>query len=207
MPADPISSLQLSRRHLLLAALAAAGAGCATTRVDATWTDPAFTGPALRRVMVLAVSRQAAVRRVFEGTFVDELGKQSVAAVASHVHLPQDGPPEREAVVKAVGDAGADGVIVTRLIARERELRRDWQPELTHMRTLQPGLGHAWVRAYEVREFEIIKAVAETSVYRVSDQLLVWSAVTTSDDPTNWESATRGFARAAVAAMKKQTVL
>ena len=109
---------------------------------------------------------------------------------------------ERHLVVMAVCDAAVDGVIVTRLVARERSVQRIDQLELVPMRTLHPGLGHAWVRVYEPREIEIVRAVAETTVYRAGDGMLLWSALTDSADPTNWETATRGFARTASSAMK-----
>jgi hypothetical protein len=197
----------LTRRQGLALLLAGVGTGCATTQIESTWKDPSFAGPPFKKLMVLGISRQATPRRVFEDTFVAELVAQGVQAVPGHVHLPQDGPPEREAAVKAVRAAGVDGVIVTRLVARESEVRRDWQPMLLPMRTLEPGLGHAWVKVYEPREVEIVRAIAETTVYRASDGLLVWSALTDSADPTNWQSASRGFARTAIAAMKKQTVV
>jgi hypothetical protein len=197
----------LTRRHALGLAFIGVGTSCATTQIESTWKEPSFAGPPFKKVMVLGISRQATPRRVFEDTFVAELAAQGVQAVAGHVHLPQDGPPEREAASKAVRAAAVDGVIVTRLVARESEVRRDWQPMMLPTRLLEPGLGRAWVTVYEPREVEIVRAIAETSVFRASDGQLVWSALTDSADPTNWQSASRGFARTAIAAMKKQSVV
>lgn len=196
------------RAALLLTLGAAAGLGaCSTTRIVTRWREPSFTGPALKKLMVMGITRQATVRRVFENTFVSALGDAGVAAVASHVRLPQDGPPEREDVVKAVRDAGVDGVMVSRLIAREREVRSDMQMELVPMRSLYPGLGRVWVRVYEPREIEIVHLLAETTVYRASDGQLLWSGITDSAEPTNWETATRGFARSAIDALREAGVL
>ncbi len=200
----------VSRRTALLAALGSFGvlaSGCATTRIVTSWKEASFTGPPLRKVMVMGISRQATLRRIFENSFVATLSEGGVQAVASHASLPQDGPLERELVAKAVRDSGVDGVFVSRLIAREREVRRDMQLELLPMRTFHPGLGHAWVRVYEPRETEIIRVVAETTVYRASDGTLLWSGITDSMDPTNWDTATRGYAGAVIAALKKEAVL
>ena len=170
----------VNRRTALLLALGAAGAlgACSTTRIVTSWKALSLAGPPLKNVMVMGISRQATVRRVFENTFVASLGEAGVAAVASHVSLPQDGPPDREAVAQAVREAAVDGIVVSRVIGREREVRRDTQLELVPMRSLHPGLGRAWVRVYEPREIEIGRLVAETTVYRPTDGLLLGAGLT-----------------------------
>jgi hypothetical protein len=197
----------LTRRCALAACLVPWASGCATTSIATQWKAEAFAGPPLRKLLVLALTRQAAPRRVFEDTYVAALRDNGTSAIASHTLIAQDGPVEREVVVKAVRDSGADGVLVARLVGREAETRRDTQLEMVPMRSLHPGLGHAWVRVYEVREREVIHAIAETSVYRASDGALVWTAITDSVDPTNLQSATRGFSRATIGALKKGGVL
>jgi hypothetical protein len=48
-------------------------AACASTSLTNSWRDPAYTGPQLKKVMVMGVSTQPSVRRVFEDEFVNEL--------------------------------------------------------------------------------------------------------------------------------------
>jgi hypothetical protein len=197
----------ITRRAALAAGLAVLGTGCATTTLMSSWREPKFSGPPLKKLMVMAITRQATPRRVFEDTFAASLIQEGVQAVASYTYLPQDGPPERELVVKAVHDAGVDGVIVTRLLGRERQVRRDSQLEMVPMRSLHTGLGQAWVTVYEPREIEIIRVIAETSIYRASDAALLWTGITDSADPTNWQTATKSFARETLASMKKEGIL
>jgi hypothetical protein len=208
MPSIKHQSRTFDRRAMLLLALSAASAlgACSTTQLVTSWRDPAFSGPPLKKVMVMGISRQATARRVFENTFVASLGEVGVTAVASHVGLPQDGPPDHSAVAQAVREAGVDGVIVSRVIAREREVRRDMQINPVSRRSFYPGLGFVWVRVYEPQEIETVHLVAETTVYRVSDGQLIWSGITDSLEPTNWESATKGFARSTIAGLKQAGV-
>jgi hypothetical protein len=200
-------STTLTRRGALVGCLLPLAVGCATTSIATQWKAEAFSGPPLRKLLVLGLTRQAASRRVFEDTYVAALQDSGTPAIASHSLFAQDGPVEREVVVKAVRESGADGVLVARLVGREAETRRDTQLEMVPMRSLHPGLGHAWVRVYEVREREVIHAIGETSVYRASDGALVWTAITDSVDPTNLQSATRGFSRTTIGALKKAGVL
>lgn len=202
----PLSSMP-SRRAALIGSVALLAGGCASTTISTQWKEPGFNGPPLRRLLVLGISRQAATRRVFEDTVVAVLGEQGVTGIASHTHFAQDGPVDRAVVAKAVQDSNADGVLVARLVGREVETRRDQQLEMLPMRSLHPGLGLAWARVYEVREREVIHAVGETSVYRVRDGALLWTAITDTVDPTNVATATRGFSKTAIAALKKDGVL
>lgn len=200
-------SPHLTRRGALIGAGALLLGGCATTSIATKWIDPGFAGPPLRRLLVLGISRQTTTRRVFEDTVTAVLAEQGIAAVASYTAMNLETPIERDTVAQAVRATGADGVVVARLVGREVETRRDGQLEMVPFRSLEPGLRHAWVRVYEVREREIIHAIGETSVYRVRDGALLWTALTDTVDPTNVETATRGFARTAVAALKKDGVL
>lgn len=171
------------------------------------WIEPGFSGPPLRRLLVLGISRQAAVRRVFEDTVVALLVEQGTAATASYAAMTPDAPVERDTVAQAVRVTGADGVLVARLIGREAELRRDGSLEMVPLRTIEPALRHVGARVYEVREREVIHAIGETSVYRVSDGALLWTALTDTVDPTNLQTAIRGFARTALTALKKDGVI
>ena len=260
---------RLTRRGALIGGAAALLGGCSTTSIATKWMEPQFSGPPLRRLLVLGISRQAATRRVFEDTVVALLAEQGIAAVASYPSTGADAPVDRDSVAKAVRATGSDGVLVARLVGREVEMRRDTQLEMVPFRSLEPALRHAWVRVYEVREREVkssssrpasldarigqengdsglgdliadetaedpseqlrdkdmvegigtllkaltprerevIHAIGETSVYRVSDGALLWTALTDTLDPTDVRSATRGFARTAVAALRKDGVL
>lgn len=198
----------LARRHLLLGTAAVFLGGCATgTSISTKWIEPKFSGPPLSRLLVVGISRQAAVRRVFEDTVTAVLAEQGVAAVASYSAMPAGAPVEADTVAQAARAAGADGVLVARLVGRQVETRRDSHLEMVPYRSLGPGLRQAWVRVYEVREREVIHAIGETSVYRVSDAALLWTATTDTVDPTDVQTATRGFARTATAALKKDGVL
>src|SRR5262245_29027687 len=54
---------------LLFAVLAA----CATTQLQASWKDPAFTGPPMKQLLVIGAFKSDLNRRVFEDAFVGAL--------------------------------------------------------------------------------------------------------------------------------------
>lgn len=71
---------------LMLAALAALAAGCATTRVDTEWRDPAFSPQPLARERVLIACRaiDETLRRVCEDEWSRQLGAAGVVAVPAY---------------------------------------------------------------------------------------------------------------------------
>ena len=82
---------QRQSRVCLLGAAILMLAACASTTLTNSWRDPAYKGPLLKKVMVMAVSTQPSVRRVFEDEFVSELKAAGVEATASYTLIGQDG--------------------------------------------------------------------------------------------------------------------
>jgi tetratricopeptide (TPR) repeat protein len=82
-------------------------AGCAATELVNQWSSPAYTAPWFKRVMVIAVTRKASIRRNFEDEFVAQLKAAGVDAVPSYQYIPDEGQVEEPLLNKAVLAAGA----------------------------------------------------------------------------------------------------
>lgn len=190
-----------------LALLAALGA-CATTEVTNTWKDPQGSGATLRKVVIVGVSNQASVRRAFEDTFAQSLTDVGVQGVPSYTLIPKDGQIAEDALQKAIQDAGADGVLITRMVSRESDLvvtPSPMPPPLYGRRPYYYGYySSAWTGYYEpssVQQFKYI--VAETTLFRAAAAEPAWSATTRTQEPEDVAKATAGFAKAVIPAMKK----
>lgn len=190
-----------------LALLAALGA-CATTEVTNTWKDPQGSGATLRKVVIVGVSNQASVRRAFEDTFAQSLTDVGVQGVPSYTLIPKDGQIAEDALQKAIQDAGADGVLITRMVSRESDLVVTPSPMPPPMYGRRPYYyGYytgAWSGYYEpssVQQFKYI--VAETTLFRAAAAEPAWSATTRTQEPEDVAKATAGFAKAVIPAMKK----
>ena len=97
---------------LLALGLAATLAGCATTRMDAEWRDPALTAGSLKGARVLVVCRapDEALRRVCEDRWANLLGARGLVPVRGY-SLPglpwasDDSSAEMRAAARASGVA------------------------------------------------------------------------------------------------------
>jgi hypothetical protein len=200
----------------LLAGLTLGPGGCASTRITAAWSDPAYPGPPFRRILVVGVTPESAVRRVFEDEFVRALQGAGVEAVASYTLLPEDGPAALERLKDAVEHERADGVLVTRVVGVDR--RTEYSPGYV---TAAPGIawshslygyyGAAWA-FYEppvVREYEVV--TLETNLWEArnprDDGHLVWSVSTETFAPEDTRKETEELATILIRELRQRGLL
>jgi len=193
-------------RSLLTVVAAIVLGACASTSLVNQWKDPDFTGPPLRKVLVVGVTKQPSVRRVFEDEFATRLRAAGVQAVQSYTVIPQDGQADQAVLEKAVAEVGADGVLVTRLVKSEQQTQVSpgyWGPG--------PGMGFygwyssAWAGYYEpatVYTYDVV--TLETSVYSPPQSKLLWSGITETFAPTNVQKSAVDYANVIIGALRHQ---
>lgn len=184
-------------------------AGCASTTLVSQWKSPEFSGPPLKKVMVVGVSNQPGPRRIFEDEFSAALKAAGVTAVPSYTVIPQDGQVEQAVLEQAVKSLGADAVLITRLVSREQQTQVTpgyYQPVPTM--GMYGWYSSAWMGYYEpptVYQYDVV--TAETSVYSVNAGKLLWSGTTQTFDPSNVAKETPGFAKIIIAALQKAGII
>lgn len=92
--------------------IAAGLIGCGSAKLVNVWKNPEFTRTPLTSVLVVAMKKNPANRRIWEDTFAAELEKYGTAATPSYKLYP-DAPPDTPQVMTAVKENNFDGVIVT----------------------------------------------------------------------------------------------
>ena len=202
------------RRHLVarprvwlavgaVLAVAAAELGCASTRITSTWRDPGVGAVRFRKVVGVALARDATLRRLAEDEFVRALGP--AAALAGYAVIPDEEVRDRDKAKARVEAAGADGVVVFRLVGVEPEQR--WVPPTYY--------GHAWGYwgwaapvVYDPGYLQTDRIVqVETTVYRVADARLVWAARSETFNPESAEDLIAGVVRTVVDAVRKDALV
>ncbi len=159
---------------------------CATRPV-VEWQDETYRGP-IRDVLIIGVSERAAMRQLFEQTFVDQLAERGVAATASMALLGTDEKISRETVKAAIAGKSIDTVLVTRLIGVEQRESYHQPTASRYYRNYYTYYSQSWHYAHSgyYRRYDVLKL--ETNVYDVKTEQLVWSMQSESVDP---QSATQ----------------
>jgi hypothetical protein len=200
------AAMSLSRRSfaLALASVAAAiAAGCASTSIQSTWSDPAYTGGPFKTYFVMGLSeRSVGARRVFEDTMVARLKAAGAQAVPAYAYLDGDGPANERAIDAAIAKAGADAVLMARLVGIDS--RVNVSTAMVPGPVMGPGFGwygmySGWYAVPQVTQYQI--AVVETSVFEVRTKKLVWTATSETFNPQSIQKEAPGFADVLVKAL------
>ncbi|MEI7967605.1 MAG: hypothetical protein WCJ69_01350 [Betaproteobacteria bacterium] len=185
---------------------------CASSSFRNEWKAPDDNGPALRRVLVVGVTRRDDVRQPFEDGFVEALKARSVEAVASHTTALRADPDSTDALREAVQATGADGVLVTRLLRIEP---RDQIVNSSLPPGPPPGIGMYrvypgfWTGYYEPpRVIRRDVAILETRVYRTDGDRLAWSGTSEAFTPlSDVRGQTRDLSRAVITSLEKARLI
>ena len=199
------------RASVLVAAFGLLLSACATTHVESSWKDPAV-GPgdfAFKKVLVMVRVTDATARRVGEDELVRYLrsGPRGQAgeltADPSYPLLdPRDlsNPAKARALVEA---DGFDGLVMMNFVSSEKQV------------TVQPpSYGTVWgyygTRSivYDpgyVRTDTILRV--ETTIYRISDEKLLWTGISRTLNPSNVPELVRDVAKSVGDELRSQGLI
>ena len=197
-------SRQTHIARIVLSCLVLALVGCAATTLKNSWRDPSYKGPPLKKVMVVGVSSQPVTRRTFEDEFVKQLQANGVQGIQSYNFITQNGKAEESQVKQAVQKAGADGVLITRLV------RVDVNVQVQPMGFYggYGGYAGAWGGYYDppmVSQTDTV--VLDTTLWGLNDSVLLWSGSTETFAPTNIRLEMENFAKLIIGVLKKQKLI
>ena len=204
----------LVRRVLAEAAVGAALWGCAPgAKVVKQWSDPARTGPAYRKVLVLGVWSGERSRKVFEDQFVKELKAGGTDAMASYLLIPEDGQVSRERVIQAVDESGADAVLITQLLGRDARTKVYEGESLQYGGLLvdddvSASYLYAWAGIYHTpREVDTDVWSLQSRLFDAKSRAPVWKGVSTVTNPTGLYEGTGQLAQVVVKALTAKKLL
>ena len=106
----------------LLAFLAVlALAACSTTTIVDQWQSPAYTGGPFKRILVVAITKEAMTRRIVEDEFVKQLKARGTDAIASYTLIAEQGPVDKSRLEAALRESRSDAAITTRVVQVDRK--------------------------------------------------------------------------------------
>ena len=186
-------------------------AGCSSTRIDAIWRGPDTAAvPASKPVLVVGLTRDETVRRLYEDAVVATLGRRSVRGVASYRVVSgslQEGSGER--LVAAAREAGAS-LMLSSAIANGQLVENPGVPG--------PGWGYArwyatyWPYVYGPGVFGPNvqldrRFVARTTLADTTDETVIWAAHSSTRNLGSVEHELRDLADAVVQALHEDRLV
>lgn len=214
--------MRFDQRLIVLLLAAVLIAGCAPrSRLENHWFDPSTprSYQDFRKVMVIAFVPDEAGRRRAEAALARALGGSN--QVLAHTY-PVSSPLGRdgEVVRSQLLEAGFDGALIFRFLAREAEQR--WVPggvglgpfvgprDIRHPWGLN-GFGPVWADSWAVwadpGQLRIDQRYYyETDLYDLENDSIVWSGLTSTLNPRDFTRKVDSIAGAVIEQMRKDGV-
>lgn len=167
-------------------------AGCGSTKLVSSWKQSDYAGATLKRVLVLAVSKDELQRRVYEDSFVEKLKIDGIEAIASHTLVPslaKDKEQNIKLIRAAVVDVAADSVLVATLVGVERDERYVESPLIyVPVRGGAYGMHDYYFRSYEVIQqpgyvMTTTTVKLKTTLFSAKTAEMLWAGDTHSFNP------------------------
>ena len=96
-------------------------AGCSTSSLIGSWSDPALTEGSVQHVLVFGVSDNDMVKRAYEDTMVNRLKEKGLLATPAY-RIDNNGEKlERDTVLSYIQANNIDSVMVTQLVNKRTE--------------------------------------------------------------------------------------
>lgn len=178
---------------LVLAALVTSS--CASrNKVVTEWKDPAYSARSGQKVVVMAVAENEISGRIWETEMAKQLTARGFNVIAGSSILGTTGArPDSAAVAAKIAESGADLVMVTRMLAIDKETT--YVPGATYVApgAYWNGYYGLYTHAYSaleapgyIEQNTVVRL--ETSVFDVPTGKLVWGGLSESFNPSSTES-------------------
>ena len=184
-------------------------ASCASTSMVSSKKNPAYSGPELKRLMVLGASADSRVRRAFEDEFVAKLKAAGVEAQASYPVLPEINPADRAQLRKAVEAAGVNGVLAARLVKVERDPNGLQEFAFENRSAgFYEYYGSGSTGSFDPTSGGMSNLITiHFDLYSVAGSQLVWGGDAATYPSTDVKEVTDGLAYAVIRTLKEQKLI
>jgi hypothetical protein len=192
-------------KFLIFAGLAFLTSCGPTTKIEKTWTDPSFTPGAVadfKKVLVIGNLKDESTRRIAEDKMVAAF--KNVTAVQSYSYL-QPGDTARSSVEERLMKDSFDGVVIMRLSTVDKST--SYVPGTTYSGWY--GYGGWYGGGYGSPGYyqEDKTYYVETNFYSLPEKKLLWSATTSSLNPSKLETTLDGVISELKYQLQKQKLI
>ena len=177
MKRHPLKSTVTPLISCILAASLLLISGCSSIKVVESWNQPTPAEHTFRKLMIIGIGHDEALRAMAENILVEELRKGGVDAVASHTLVKEIESARREEVVAAVHSVDADGVLTIKPVTKgNTKVTQGGQSEGIYGTAANfGGSSLAGATTYS-------RATLQTNLYDSKTARLLWSATVSTYD-------------------------
>ena len=174
---------QFSSKILLLFLILLLASCTTKAQLTGVWVDDTIGDYTIDNVLVIGITRDTFVQKLWENVFTSRLAQENVKAMASYATVGTKIKPERKSVEDAIRKSGAKTVLISRVIDSTTNIQT-----LPGRRTSALGIYGFYdlsVKSTYVPPSTIVKKVVrlETNFYDVATEKLIWTSQVDVFDP------------------------
>jgi hypothetical protein len=202
---------------LVVAVLVIAGCATTTSTMNMSWVNPEHAPTPIKKVLVIGLATDPAMRKTFETSMGATLQKEGVEAVPSFGVMQDltrvgDEAAARAMVLEAVTKTGADAVTVTRLV------REDTSQRVVQGSTyVAPSAYYHNMYGYYYNSYQMVSTpdyvvedkayVVETNLYDVATEKLVWTGISETVNPVSAADAVESVGKTIVYTLRREKLI
>jgi len=187
---------------------------CASSKLTMSWVDDSVAGKQqIQDVLVIAVTADDTIRRLYEDSFTKTLTSDGIHAIPSYTLMHAEISPDKGAIEAVVKEAGAKSVLITRHVSTDTKQQYRppervpvyVDPYYSRMTGYYPlAYREAFIPGYS---YSVTTVFLESNLYDAQDEKLLWSARSSSVDPKMTKSFIDDLVNVFVADLKKNGLL
>jgi hypothetical protein len=182
---------------------------CAPLKLATMQKNPAYTGPELKRIMVIGITTNARVREAFENGVVAKLKAAGVAAIPSYPLIPKQDALARARMLEVAKSASVDGVLVARIDKAEQQGGAMggiyFADRTTDFNEVESEGGNAAIDPIQATPSTFITVTF--NLYSMEGLVKVWSGVTDPMPTDNLFDASAGYVPIVIKALTEQKLI
>ena len=192
-----------------------------TTNISQSYRNPGYEQTVFKKLFVIGVAENQESRQAFEDAFANAINGQGGSAATSWGLLPKSEQLTEDEVRSAVGAGGYDGVLITRLLAVDKDQQYTPASTYTNAQTRYyaggGGLygygyygfyGTTFAQVHEPGYFKTSTTIrVETNLYSVATDSLVWTAQSDTVDPSSIPDARESMTAAVAKKLKEEKLI
>ncbi|MGB5810020.1 MAG: hypothetical protein WBG86_05780 [Polyangiales bacterium] len=206
---------------LLLALVAVVACSHATTSIPQSYRNPGYEQIVFSNLLVIGVAQSQEGRQAFEDAFAAAIATEGGRAQASWTLLPDATQLSKEQILGVIESGGFDGVVITRLLAVEKD--QEYEEGSTYLnpqtRYYSGGYGYGYgnyygfygttyAQVHESGHFETSTTLRlETNLYSAATEGLVWTGQSDTVDPDSIQDARASMTEAVAKALKSENLI
>ena len=198
---------------LILTLLSLLSAGCSSTKLISSWSDPNFAGQPLQKVLIVGVNKDEVNRRAYETHFAERLEQEGITGVPAHQVIADANKYSEDNIRAAVKEVGADAAIISQLVSVEEKERYvpptyEYEPAFGfgHGFYGYYGMSHRYVSTPGYYTTDTIVKL-EAVVFSTQTEDMIWAGATSSFNPSSAEKVIKENTDIIIKDMKESGLL